>query len=78
MNRSIVIGGTSYRPVPLEFAHVEEEDAVARSQEFLDLMLRRRSVRHFSSQPVPWELVENALRTAGTAPSGANQQPCIA
>src|SRR4051794_41981722 len=38
-------------------------------------MLRRRSVRHFSSQPVPWELVENALRTAGPAPSGANQQP---
>lgn len=32
-------------------------------------------MRHFSSEPVPWELIENALRTAGTAPSGANQQP---
>src|ERR687885_176972 len=36
---------------------------------------RRRSVRHFSREPVAWELVENALLTAGTAPSGANQQP---
>jgi nitroreductase len=32
-------------------------------------------VRHFSSEPVPYELIENAIRTAGTAPSGANQQP---
>src|ERR671925_2326508 len=38
-------------------------------------MQTRRSVRHFSSEPVPWELIENALRTAGSAPSGANQQP---
>jgi nitroreductase len=32
-------------------------------------------VRQFSSEPVPSELIENALRTAGSAPSGANQQP---
>ena len=38
-------------------------------------MRSRRSVRHFSDEPVEWELIENALRTAGTAPSGANQQP---
>lgn len=38
-------------------------------------MQKRRSVRQFSSDPVPWELVENAIRAAGTAPSGANQQP---
>jgi len=38
-------------------------------------MQTRRSVRHFSDAPVEWELIENALRTAGTAPSGANQQP---
>jgi iodotyrosine deiodinase len=38
-------------------------------------MSDRRSVRHFSTEPVERELIENAIRTAGTAPSGANQQP---
>jgi iodotyrosine deiodinase len=38
-------------------------------------MSDRRSVRHFSREPVERELIENAIRTAGTAPSGANQQP---
>jgi iodotyrosine deiodinase len=38
-------------------------------------MRERRSVRAFSSEPVPVELVENAIATAGTAPSGAHQQP---
>ena len=46
-----------------------------RSQAFLELMRRRRTVREFSTEPVPWEVVENAIRVAGTAPSGANQQP---
>ncbi|MFL5959450.1 MAG: nitroreductase family protein [Gaiellaceae bacterium] len=45
------------------------------SREFLELMRARRSVRMFSSEPVRMELVENALRAAGTAPSGAHQQP---
>ena len=35
----------------------------------------RRSVRMFSTEPVPRELIENAIRVAGTAPSGAHQQP---
>jgi nitroreductase len=38
-------------------------------------MVRRRSVRHFSPEPVPFDLIEMAIRTAATAPSGANQQP---
>lgn len=38
-------------------------------------MRTRRSVREFSSKPVPAELVENAIAAAGTAPSGAHQQP---
>jgi nitroreductase len=65
----------AYNPVPLEFARLEPEEAARRSLEFLELMRTRRSVRHFSSEPVPWELVENALLTAASAPSGANQQP---
>lgn len=38
-------------------------------------MRLRRTVRAFSREPVPYELVENAIATAGTAPSGAHQQP---
>lgn len=38
-------------------------------------MRSRRSVREFSAEPVPPELIENAIRSAATAPSGANQQP---
>jgi len=38
-------------------------------------MRSRRSVRDFSREPVPFELIEHAIATAGTAPSGANQQP---
>jgi nitroreductase len=42
---------------------------------FLDVMERRRSVRDFSTDPVPRELVVEAIRAAGLAPSGAHQQP---
>src|SRR5881398_3343083 len=64
-----------YKAVPLEFERLPECEALARSRDFLELMQRRRSVRHFSDEPVPHELIENAIRAAGTAPSGANQQP---
>jgi nitroreductase len=45
------------------------------SQTFFQLVSRRRSVRDFSDQKVPLEVLENALKAAGTAPSGANMQP---
>ena len=66
---------TEYRPVPLVYERQAEDVSLERSREFLALLQARRSIRRFSSEPVPWELIENALRTAGTAPSGANQQP---
>ncbi|HEV8460350.1 MAG TPA: nitroreductase family protein [Gaiellaceae bacterium] len=48
---------------------------VALSGSHLEKMLTRRSIRDFSSEAVPMELIEDALRVAGSAPSGANQQP---
>jgi iodotyrosine deiodinase len=51
------------------------ENPASVSREFLGTMQARRTIRQFSSKPVPWELVENAVRTAMSAPSGANQQP---
>ena len=64
-----------FRPIPLRYNRPAREEALAASSGFLDLMQERRSVRHFSSEAVEWELIENAIRTAGTAPSGAHQQP---
>jgi nitroreductase len=46
-----------------------------RSQKLFELVNSRRSIRSFSNKPVPREIIENIVRTAGTAPSGANKQP---
>lgn len=59
----------------LEFEHLSAEDQKHRSETFLKRMKTRRTVREYSTKPVPFELIQNAIATAGTAPSGANQQP---
>ena len=46
-----------------------------RAREFAAELQRRRSVRHFSKRSVPRKLIEECLRAAGSAPSGANRQP---
>ena len=63
------------RFVALGFERLPAAEQLARSRAFLESMRQRRTVRHFSSEPVSYELVENAIATAGTAPSGAHQQP---
>ncbi len=59
-----------YRPQRLEPALMR-----ARAESFFAQLDARRSVRHFSDEPVPRELIELAIRTASTAPSGAHRQP---
>jgi iodotyrosine deiodinase len=59
----------------LDFVRKSEPDMVAGAASFRADMTRRRTVRDFSTDPVPREIIEHALMTAGTAPSGANQQP---
>jgi nitroreductase len=61
--------------VPLSFARIPAGESVERVRRFYEHMRARRTVRHFSSEPVPLAIIEYAIRTAGTAPSGANQQP---
>lgn len=66
---------THYAPQALTFEHIPVADALEHSRAFLERMRQRRTVRDFSSAPVPFELIENAVAAASTAPSGANQQP---
>ena len=61
--------------LPLEFEALPASESLERMRAFEIRMRRRRSVRDFSDEPVPREVIESALRTAGSAPSGANQQP---
>jgi len=60
---------------PLRFVRRPLEDSMMRGRAFYAELDARRTTRHFSSDPVPRELIELAIRSAGTAPSGAHQQP---
>lgn len=63
------------RFLPLAFERLGFEEQKRRLGEFHGRMQGRRSLRDFSSEPVPYELIEKAVAVAATAPSGANQQP---
>ena len=56
----------------IPYVHVSRtnEEMIQRSQDFYQLMNSRRSVRMFSSRPVPIEVIKNIVHTAGTSPSG--------
>ena len=53
----------------------QELKMIERSKTFFDLMIQRRTVRDFSDRPIPIEIIQNAIQTASSAPSGANKQP---
>jgi nitroreductase len=65
----------SYRPRPLGFERRGGQQMLQRARSWFGEMDGRRSVRQFSTDPVPSELIALAIRTAGTAPSGAHMQP---
>ena len=69
------MGSTEPRFLPLDFEELSVEDMTVRARAFHERMSRRRTVRSMSPKPVPLECIDRALRTAATAPSGANQQP---
>ncbi|XP_048841680.1 iodotyrosine deiodinase 1 [Brienomyrus brachyistius] len=61
--------------VPFSPPRYSEAEMLHRSQEFYALMNARRSVRFISPEPVPRDIIENVIRAAGTAPSGAHTEP---
>jgi nitroreductase len=64
-----------YPTIPLEFERRHDKESAFRGRAMRDSLRRRRSVREFSTDPVPRFLIEIAVETAATAPSGANRQP---
>lgn len=63
------------KSVELAFERLGPDEQLARVREFHARLLRRRTVREFSPEPVSAELIEYAVRCAASAPSGANKQP---
>lgn len=64
-----------YPTIPYRRERLSADAAVARAREFLDTIRLRRTVREFSPDPVPDEVLEMAIAAAASAPSGANLQP---
>lgn len=60
---------------PLDYLPTSASQSILKSQQFYEQARRRRTVREFSQTAVPAEIIENCILAAGTAPSGANQQP---
>ncbi len=67
--------GVEHPFVELDFQRLPESEMIERGRAFYETLDRRRSVREFSADPVPRELIDLAIKTASTAPSGAHQQP---
>lgn len=61
--------------VPLDFQRLSEEEMRQRAARMFKRFNARRTVRHFSTDPLPLDVVRQCIRAAGTAPSGAHKQP---
>jgi iodotyrosine deiodinase len=73
MAKTKLIGGNPFMCYTRDI--IEPEEMMVRSRQFYEWMDLRRTVRDFSSRPVPQEVIANILLTASTAPSGAHKQP---
>jgi iodotyrosine deiodinase len=64
-----------YRPTPLAFRRKPPAEMIESVRAYADAMQSRRTVREFSPEPFPDQILVDAIRAAGSAPSGAHQQP---
>ncbi|GAA6190600.1 nitroreductase family protein [Phaeobacter sp. NW0010-22] len=66
----------TYTTLPLpDRVDLTDEEMRTAASEFYDVMRKRHTVRDYTDQPVPRDIIERCIETAGTAPSGANHQP---
>lgn len=61
--------------IPFKRNNFTESELIQKSADHYQKMDQRRSIREFSNQPVPREVIENLIKTASSAPSGAHKQP---
>ena len=61
--------------VPYKIDKLSDEEMKEKAKAFYEQLNKRRSVRQFSPEPVPLEVIENIIRAAGTSPSGAHSEP---
>jgi len=73
MSKEKVINGFTFEHYTKET--YTEDEIVKRSKDYFEWMEKRRSVRDFSDKPIPKEVIENIIKAASTAPSGAHKQP---
>ena len=71
--KSIEING--YTHVLYTSQPLTEEELIVQSNDLYEQMNKRRSVREYADTPIPKQVIENLIRVASTAPSGANKQP---
>lgn len=64
-----------YKFIPYEREIFSEEEMIRKARQFFDWADQRRTVRDFSDKPIPQQVIEDIIRTASTAPSGAHKQP---
>ena len=69
----VIING--HKHISFQTTTYPKEEMVLKSRSFYEVLDKRRSVRDFSDSPVPKEVIENLIKTASTAPSGAHKQP---
>lgn len=65
----------TYPTIPYVRARQTDDERIAAARTFRDTLAARRTVREFSAEPVPHEVLSLAISAAASAPSGANQQP---
>lgn len=61
--------------VPFHWPVISDQELIHRSTQFYEAVNKRRTLRFFSERPVPRQVIENLVRAAGTAPSGAHTEP---
>ncbi len=64
-----------YQPLKLNFKEFQKKEIKKRSEEFYNMIKKRRSVRNFKVSKIDDEIIKNAILAAGSEPSGANLQP---